>query len=253
VIIKKYDSLGYPMELRIVLKTIRPKKVGIIARDANDTSTIYTQRWNTVKGRQEFFIKMPQSPKQVEVGIFNISKDKNHDGIQILEFQQMPLNHNLNAIGLENKDVVSFIELAQEFSERASYLSAGIYPSNNGKFVINYLEAILNSTTGKEVSTPARINIITHQIQISKKIFKRYTVPGRMAILLHEFSHVFLNKNSSDEIEADLNAARIYLGLGYPRVELMNTWANVFYKANTPGNRERWRMVKDYILKFDRL
>lgn len=193
---------------------------------------------------------MPQSPNEIKLEIFNISKDKNSQGIKVLEIQPMSLNYNISVVGIENKDTVSFLKLAQEFSERASYLSPGYYLSEDGKFVINYLDTILNNK-GMELSTPARINISTGQIQVSKKIIKNYTVPGVMAILLHEYSHVYLNSRASDEVEADLNAARIYLGLGYPRIELMNAWANVFYKADTPGNRDRWNKVKNFILKFE--
>ena len=250
MIIKKYKTLNYPLQIRLLLRTDKRRKIGLVARDSEHEKTVYTERWNTIDGKQELFILLPQSPKEIQIEIFNISKDKNSQGIKVLEMQPMSLNYNLNVVGIDNKGTISFLALAQEFAERASYLSPGFYVSEDGKFVINYLDTILSST-GIELSTPARINITTGQIQVSKKIIKNYTVPGVMAILLHEYSHVYLNAKASDEVEADLNAARIYLGLGYPRIELMNAWANVFYKADTPGNRDRWNKVKNFILKFD--
>lgn len=252
MITKTHTPLSYPIEYRLLIATDRPRKVGIIAIDKNNEQTMYTKRWNTVKGKQEFFVKLPQSPKEVEFKIFDIrSKQKSSDGIKVLSFEPLPLSHNINAIGLENDDIVNFIEFAQEFCERASYISPGIYVSNNGKFVIKYMDVIRDNISNTEITTPARINVGTGQIQISKKIFTKYTIPGRMAIILHEFSHVYLNKKSANESEADLNAAKIYLGLGYPRVELLNVWANVFYKADNQGNRDRWAIIKNYINKFD--
>jgi len=248
---RTHHSLGYPIEYKLVIQTNRPRKVGIVVKDADNANTLYTERWNTIKGKQEFFVKMPQSPKLTEFNIFNVSKDKNSEGVRIAELTPQPLSWSAKAIGGETKDTLDFVEFAQEFSQKASSLSAGIYLSNNGKYIINYMDVIKNNATNEEITTPARINIISGQIQVSKKIFLKYTIPGRMAILLHEYSHVYMNKKSSDESEADLNSARIYLGLGYPRVELLNIWANVFYRADTPGNRERWAYIKNYILKFE--
>lgn len=251
MIVKKYNSLKYPLQIKLKIKAEKPRKVGVEVFDANDKETAYTKRWNTIKGVKELFIMLPQSPKELKLVIYNISKDKNSEGLKLLEFTPMALKQKLEVVGLHNSDVVQFLKLAQQLSERLSHISAGIYLSDNGKFVINLMDSIKEGS--KELTTPARINTKTGQIQVSKKIMKHYTVPGIMAILLHEFSHVYLNSNAQDEVEADINAARIYLGLGYPRVELMNTWANVFYKADTPNNRTRWNTVKDYILNFDKV
>ena len=48
----------------------------------------------------------------------------------------------------------------------------------------------------------------------------------RMAILLHEFSHFYLNDRMEDETEADLNGLLIYLALGYPRIEAYQSFFN---------------------------
>jgi len=250
MIVKTYKTLKYPLQIRLLLKTNSPRRVGIIARDVDNPETVYMQRWNTINGRQELFILLPQSPNEIKVEIFNISKDRNNKGLILLEMQPMSLNYNIDLIGINDKSTLSFVKLAQEFAEKAKYLSPGFYLSDDGKFVISYLETIL-SNTGAELSTPARINIKTGQIQVSKKNIKKYTVPGIVAILFHEYSHVYKNIKPSDEVEADLNGARIYLGLGYPRIELLNAWANVFYRADTPGNRDRWNQVKNYVLNFD--
>ena len=85
-----------------------------------------------------------------------------------------------------------------------------------------------NPNYGKPLKTPARISRHDGVIEISKKYFKQYTVPMRMAILLHEFAHFYLNNNPRDESEADLNALTIYLSMGYPRIEAYQAWLEVF-------------------------
>lgn len=246
-----HTAFHLPIEYKLVIKTNRPIKVGIIAKDASKENTVYTKRWNTINGIDEFFIKMPQSPKMTTFEIYDInSKSKSHEGIRVVSKKTLPLKTNLNVVGLNNPEVVSFIKLAQELSEKAGFLSAGVYISDNGKFVIKYLEDIVDNN-GKHLSTPARINVINGIIEVSKNTFKKYTVAGRMGILLHEFSHVYQNRNAADEVEADLNAARMYLGLGYPRIELINVFANVFHNSDTKGNRNRLKEMTDYIVKFD--
>ena len=77
------------------------------------------------------------------------------------------------------------------------------------------------------------------------------TVPNRMAILLHEFSHYYLNDNMDDEIEADLNGLLIYLGLGYPRIEAFEVFTKTFMNAPTEDNMVRFDKIKNFIDNFE--
>jgi hypothetical protein len=72
-----------------------------------------------------------------------------------------------------------------------------------------------------------------------------------MAILLHEFSHVYLNDNVDDEVEADLNGLLIYLGLGYPRIEAFEVFAVTFMDAPTEINKVRFDKIKNFIENFE--
>jgi hypothetical protein len=77
------------------------------------------------------------------------------------------------------------------------------------------------------------------------------TVPNRMAILLHEFSHIFVNENMDDEVEADLNALNIYLSLGYPRIEAFEVFTQTFIDTPTDENKVRFDYIKNFIDDFD--
>ena len=72
-----------------------------------------------------------------------------------------------------------------------------------------------------------------------------------MAILLHEFSHFNLNENIDDESEADLNGLLMYLGLGFPRIEASSAWLEVFLGAQTEQNKERYKLIEQFIKDFE--
>jgi hypothetical protein len=73
-----------------------------------------------------------------------------------------------------------------------------------------------------------------------------------MAILLHEFSHYYLNTDMSNETEADLNGLIIYLGLGYPRIDAYNVFTQVFVTSPNEVNHERMRIIDNFIRNFEK-
>lgn len=108
-----------------------------------------------------------------------------------------------------------------------------------------------NRNFGKEVSTPMRTNAETGVIQVSKKYILQYTVPMRLAILLHEYSHFYLNNKPEDEEEADFNAILIFLALGYSKIAAQNAFIKVFKNADTQQNRVRDQKITDLINNFE--
>jgi Zn-dependent M32 family carboxypeptidase len=75
-----------------------------------------------------------------------------------------------------------------------------------------------------------------------------------MAILLHEFSHFYLNDDVSNETEADLNGLTIYLGLGYPIREAFAAFGETFIGSPTPQNKQRYdiidKFIRDYVEEY---
>lgn len=74
----------------------------------------------------------------------------------------------------------------------------------------------------------------------------------RMAILLHEYSHYYLNKNPSNEVEADLNGLRLYLKLGYPKIDIYNVFLNVFKTSPSEQNKRRFKKLDNLVKNFVR-
>lgn len=239
-----------PIKLVINIAVSKPQKIRLMVYNPNRPNTFYTNRVKTVNGSGEFEVKMPQNCENVIVKVVSVNGVTGD--IKVDSIVKKKLDQCVNCYS--SKKVSSFVKFAQEFSERASVLSSGTYFSDDRRYRIDYMDVIKNK--GRVISTPARISNINGRMEVSKKHFSSYTVPMRMAILLHEFSHFNLNVVQTDEIEADLNALKIYLGLDYPVIEAHNSFLNVFKKIPSQNNqeaKERYHYIKTFIDNFDNL
>lgn len=254
---KFFDSNKDKCTLRIVVRTAAPAKIRVVVVDWKNRFNVYTDRVQTVSGTAIFRVRMPQSPEKCLIQLYNVNngnKPENGDpSFRLVNLGVEPLKERLEAFDWRNPQVKSFVKFLQEFSEQAPILSAGhtIVRSDDNHFRIDYLDTIVDRRTGKELATPARINQTTGVIEVSKKHFLQYSIPMRMAILLHEISHFYLNDKMTDEVEADLNALRIYLGLGYPRIEAEKAFLKVFIGTPSDLNVKRHMILSKYIKDFD--
>jgi hypothetical protein len=243
---------GNPTQLKLVLKTPYKEKLWIKVADAERPNTLYTMRYAFVEGQKEFVVLMPQAPKIAQISIVNESNGniRNDTSFSIVEITAIPYKIPNNQF---SKKTQAFVKFAQEFSDECGYLSASksgdIYTSNNKKYRIDYFDEIRNSN-GVVVHTPARISQLNGRIEISAKQFREFTIPMRMAILLHEYSHYYLNKNPSNEVEADLNGLTCYLKMGYPKIDIYNVFLNVFKKAPSMVNKERFDKLNSFVKNY---
>ena len=152
------------------------------------------------------------------------------------------------------RDFKAFLD---DFCEDAGIIPARnkIYKSLDGKFRIDYKDTILDDK-GNELTTPARVDKNSKIIEVSKKYFDQYSVPERKFILLHEFAHVYQNKevyggDASNEYLADKSAIYLGLGWGLPRISAIKVFTKVFNNADSPLNRRRVEAIKYYIDNFD--
>jgi len=250
-------TYNQPSILHIGVETAYPKKMYLVVRDKRYPETQFTNRYMTVDGKQEFEVYMPIAPKLAEVIVASEDETRGamyDDQYRIYKAKRTPLvkGENFSADGRKSS-VNDFIVFAEEFSNKANYLSAGgsMYTSDDGKYKIKYFDVIIDRT-GKKLQTPARISNRTGIIEVSKEHFEEYTVPMRMAILLHEFSHFYLNDDHSDEIEADMNALAIYLERGYPAIDAYNVFTTVFANSPTDLNKARFKRIDAFISNYKR-
>jgi len=239
--------------LLIKVKTDKPEKIHLKVSDADQRNTVFTDRWKTVNGDCSFYVRMPVSGKVSLINIYNenVGEYKEDNSFEVVDIKKIPLEKRLDVVDFTNNDLRSFINFCTKFCFNAGVLSSGTYRSSDNRFRIEYLPTIISSKSGKELQTPARISKDNGVIQVSQKKFTPDTVAMRMAILLHEYSHFYVNKDIDNESEADLNGLLIYLGLGYPRFEGHEAYLKTFISTPTEMNKHRYDKIKSFIDNFE--
>jgi len=236
----EYPLYGESCTLAITLFSKRDSEFILFVGDLEDEGVSFTDRSGKVKkGESTYYVRMPICPD-----VAYIELESNEDAVDIVDIEVLDLPTDYSNPLFKREDVMSFIDFAEEFSYSASHLETNAeYKSDDDMFTISYLPKIINSE-GNIEETPARISQQNGLIEVSKADFLRYTIPMRLAILLHEFSHYYLNVNMEDEVEADKNSLILYMGLGYPRIDAYNVYLDVFESTPTELNKERYSALQ---------
>jgi hypothetical protein len=183
-----------PTQYNLGIETRMPTKVKVRVVNPNKPGVIYLDRWMNVSGKQDFEIRLPQNCQNA---LLMVDSSAGPNSFRITKLEKTKLNQCLHCLRKQDKD---FVKFAQEFAENSSILSPGVYQSDNGKYQIDYLPSILDDKNGMEIPTPARIHNGTGRMEVSKKHFNNMTVPMKMSILCHEYSHVYKNVKTKDEV-----------------------------------------------------
>jgi hypothetical protein len=250
----KYNSNNEQFTLLISFKCEGKKTLRVWAEDFGKKNSKYVDRCVTVDGQRSVYFNFPVSPKNLFIGAININDIKDDD-IEVTTIKTPLKDYNIWL----DQNTKEFLDLCIPFSQACGFENATpngrLFSDDNGKFNIKFFDIIRDYATGKILQTPARIGHKSGRIEVGKAAFDKYTIPMRVAILLHEFSHVYKNPKTnleiSNETGADINALYIYLGLGFSKIDAITVYANVFLKAQTKGNVERMRKIMDYINKFE--
>lgn len=249
-----YESDNKQFCLVITIHTNGTKNFRVWAEDLGKKNSIYASREIEVSGKRSIYFSFPVSPKKLFIGVLNSSDPKDKDySVTMLETNLKDYNVWLD------QNTKEFLKLAISFSQVCGFTNATpqgrVYTNDDKQFNIRYFDIIRDGRSGNILNTPARIGHNTGIIEVAKAKFDKYTIPMRMMILLHEFSHKYRNPKIgleiSDEIGADINALYIYLGLGFSKIDAICVYANVFLRAQTQGNIARMRKIMDYINKFE--
>lgn len=242
-----------PCTIMVLIRVKSPQKIYLKVEDAEKKNTVFTNRYCNVDSEQALFVRMPIAPKKASILIKSEQEmATSQASYEVVEMRKIPLKRKLTSFDHANPTVRRFVRFAEEFCAKAGYISAkgSIYASDDGEFRIDYLDDIVGEN-GITLKTPARISREGGVIEVSKDKFVKYTIPMRMAILLHEFSHFYLNTNMANETEADLNGLLIYLGLGYPRIDAYNVFTSVFHTSPTELNKNRMKIIDEFIRNFE--
>ncbi len=248
-----------PCSVKITVQANKPCTVWIEAYDPTQANTFYTKRyWQFLNTEpQTFYVQMPVVGKSVMVSISEKEADVSsaYGNFTVKEIKRVGLPRRMHIAKMQAASVRHFVRFCQRFSFNAGILPTyedRYYKSAKGDFLIHYLPTII-AGNGEEHLTPARINTETKIIQVSKAKFIALTIPQRICILLHEFSHEFRNEDEDNELEADINGLIIYLGLGYPRIEAKQTFLSIFMQSPTPENIKRYKHIEQFIDQYEHL
>jgi hypothetical protein len=248
--------------LNLTLEAQRPSQLRVITYDKYKRNTKYSDRYVEVKGRRTIYLTFPQSPESMVLMVYNTDKSRPNDfrivGQKTLRGKMIPYEvMKLRKCDVwMDSDAEKFFAFAELFSKNSGILTNGKYSDDSGKFVIDYKDFIIDKNTNQLVNTPARIGHTTGTIHVSKQYFVDYTVPMRMIILLHEFSHKYINpkfgKKITNEFAADINALYIYLGKGYPPIDARIAYLQVFNQDDVDPqlSLKRYKFIDDFMNKF---
>lgn len=242
-----------PEMLRVIVETQKPEKIRLIAYDKDQANTVFMDAIKIVNGREDLVVRMPLAPNYTILNIYNESVGESEKGqdnsFKVVDIKKEELKTTLSRTKMDTSLVRSFVNFCQKFVYNAGWISPKDYYSTTRQFKIEYLP-IITSSKGERMATPARVSTANGRIQVSQQAFVPMTIPMRMAILCHEFSHYYLNSDIADETEADLNALTIYLGLGFPIKEAYAAFGETFMGAPTQLNKERYEIINKFIRDY---
>jgi hypothetical protein len=240
--------------IEVTVRTDKPVCLAFRVFDATQGATVFAETEHIVNGVQSLYFRLPISPNTATLWVARADKKNatlEDSSFKVTAINKKELQITLPQTEMDTMLVKSFVGFAKKFCYKCGVLATNrYYTSTVGNFKIEYLPYITSLNEGKKMATPARISTKNGLMQVSKESFANYTVPMRMAILCHEFSHYYVNSDVSNETEADLNGLTIYLGLGFPIREGYMAFTQTFQGYPSQQNRERYKIIDKYIRDY---
>jgi hypothetical protein len=235
--------------IRVGIRSSEPIALGVRCYDPSKPNTDYIRRKvpfqeaafsNRKSVYREFTLPFPLSPDMLAVELF----DKNTGYDDAFTIEKFKVEKSEPAEVWAEPDMHRFVEFAQNFAEKAGYISPGAYDDEDGEFLIQYMP-VITDMYGEPLVTPARTNRKSGRIQVAQSEFVGYTIPVRLVVLFHERYHFEIPTRL--EKPADLHGIRLYLDLGFPRTEAVYATTKIFLNhPDTVGAVHRNR-VRDVI------
>jgi hypothetical protein len=248
---KEYDN----QEIVVPVRTFSKERIVCKAYNPRQANTVYFDVAPEIHGEDKFVIKIPKMSGPVHVEIYNERNGNlaNDPSFQIQKPKWGPIRQAWKVSMSMDPNVSRFMRFIDWFAENAAVLSAqdSIYYSPDGKFRIDY-KNVIRDESGRELTTPLRVNGTTKVMEISKKHYITYTVPGRRFWGWHEFCHVWRNADPANEFEADKGAAMIYLGSGNPISAIYEVMTAVFKGTPSDLNKQRYLALDAQIKSFNK-
>ena len=243
--------------IKLSITAFAPLVLGIKAYDPYRFQTHYFRRKaflkpsSSKKGKFscELTIPMPISPPQINLELVDKNRFGNSPNGSRFQVDKMRIEKMPPTQVWASAEQHRFMEFAIQFAQKAGYAPIGFYDSLDHEFLIQYLPAITDQY-GDELITPARIHKKMPRVQLSKRLFKQYSIPVRVAILAHEGCHYFNNTRS--EQVADQCGIKYYLDSGFPTIEAVYAATKVFRMHPVNLGADHIDRTRDIINLIDR-
>jgi hypothetical protein len=256
------NQKSFMLVLDLITKS--PEQLRVYTYDIRKPYTLYSDRYININGSRQVEIRLPLTPNELGVVVYNVrtrihpkQKDNTYNAELVSSDRndKRKIYHKLKTWQVwTDADTDSFIKFAQSFCVNAGVIPIGMYQSNDRKFTIDFLN-VIKDKSGNIMFTPSQIGNKTGLIRVSREHFLKYSIPMRYVILLHEYSHKYINpkkgKKITDEFAADKNALYIFLGQGFPRVDARTVYLKVFITSDSEENLRRYNAIDDFIKQFD--
>lgn len=248
-------SLNTNREKQTICVKVRvdmPMPVRILLFDPEKKFAVYSDAVVPVHKKEDmFFIRLPQAPRTAILRLtVNVPNGQQYEKNLKAVVKVLPLKQNLHAFNYLDPEIVSFVNFAQVVAEDIGIMSNGVYWDDSGKYRVHIVDSIKKD--GHILTTPACIGENTGRIQLAHGPMTNMTIPGRVYTQLHEFNHFYKNRRIEDEVEADLRALSIGLGLGYSRYEARKVFLSIFHSHPSQLNAVRNEKIKKFIDNFEK-
>lgn len=196
-------------------------------------------------GKHVIMMKMPFTPKNLIVKV--VGSIPNNMQVKVTK---QPCKSYQIPMG---KSQIEFIDFAQSMSwlvmNGKIKPSDQIYKSSNENFKMVVLPRIIDKY-GRAVGSPASVDADKKVIMVDNSMIVNFTVAGMIALLCHEYAHVYENEKmglpASSEEGADKYGLRLFLASGYGESEYLNALAQTFKRADSSENRRRIQTIFDH-------
>ena len=120
-----FKTKGEALTLMIEVATNGPQKIQVEVKDLNKANTYYTNRHSNINGTDRFFVRMPLSPYESLISIYNKTNGNLKQGqdptFKVVKVDARPLDRKLDCVNWENPKIRDFVHFAQQFSENSEF------------------------------------------------------------------------------------------------------------------------------------
>jgi hypothetical protein len=104
------------LTLLIKVRTYQPQQIRLKVTDADQPNTAFTDRYKTIDGESIFFVRMPVSPKNALICVYNEANGNlavgSDNTIEVESITKEPLDKKLDVIDFSNPLVRSFVNFS---------------------------------------------------------------------------------------------------------------------------------------------